>query len=283
MAIFKRGYEASREEKERQDRQREQSFKKLFNFFLTGDGDEAEIIFLTPEPINYEEYNLKTTVGGKERFEKYTCMGDNDALSDRGLKTSFQAAYLIVDRREYSYKKDGKTVNGKDQVKLFTCGMKVVSQLDRINSRYKGLLGKVLNMVRLGTGTSTTYTVEKTDDRVNLSSQQITNLLPESIRDMYDGTLDSLYAIVEDQLAMRAYDYDAGEEVDNGSTSVNDDDDDDDNNSGIITISGDDDDEEEVVKPKLGNKKKSLFKKPQSSLKKSSTSTPSSRKRLLKS
>ena len=43
--MFARGYDASRAEKERQDKARENMGKKLWKFFLANDGEEADVHF----------------------------------------------------------------------------------------------------------------------------------------------------------------------------------------------------------------------------------------------
>ena len=55
--MFARGYDASRKEKERQDKARENMGKKLWRFFLAKDGEEADLRFLTEEPVNFYEHN----------------------------------------------------------------------------------------------------------------------------------------------------------------------------------------------------------------------------------
>ena len=126
-----------------------------------------------------------------------------------------------------------------------------------------------MTLIRLGSGSQTSYTVERGDEE-KLTKREIEALLPEKLRDEYDGTMDSLYSIVEDQLRMLAKDYVAEDEEDE---------DEDDGREGVINV--DDEDEEETPKKKsalkkkssLSNKssrgKKSLFKKPQNSVKKS--------------
>lgn len=241
MGLFKRGYEASRAEKERQDKARENAGKKLWRFFLSDDGDEADLRFLTEEPVNFYEHNLKK---GDNRFEQYTCTGDDCPFCEDGDRPTYKGAYLVVDRREYEYTDaNGKKQKGKNQVRLFVQGMKVVSQLDRISEKY-GLSNRDVTIVRLGTGTQTTYTIERGEED-KLSQKEIENLLPEKLREKYDGTMDSLMTIVEEQLMLCAWDSPADNDEDK-----------DDDSSSLINL-----DEED--KPK----KKSLFKKPQNSLK----------------
>ena len=259
--MFARGYDASRAEKERQDKARENMGKKLWKFFLAKDGEEADVHFLTEEPVNFYEHNLKK---GDGKFEQYTCMGDGCPFCEDDDRPTYKGAYLIVDHRPYEYTdKDGKKKSGKDQVRLYVQGMKVVSQLDRISNRY-GLSNRDVNIVRLGSGTQTTYTVERLDE-CKYTAKEIKNLLPEKLRDEYDGTVDSLMSIVEEQLMMMTKDYDY--QADNEDDS----DEEDDGRSKLISAESED---EELPfgnksKPKLtaGGNKKSLFKKPQDSRK----------------
>ena len=261
--MFKRGYEASRAEKQRQDEAREAMGKRLWRFFLKDDGDEADLRFLTEEPVNFFEHTLKGSKGGKEVFETYTCTGENCPFCEDGDKPTYKGAYLAIDRSELEYKdQKGKKQTGKDQIRLFVQGMKVVSQLDRISDKY-GLSNRDVTFIRLGSGTQTTYTIERGDEE-KLSSKEIKGLLPEKLREEYDGTMDSLYDIIEEQLVMNTKDYEPDSDEDE-------DDEEDDERAGVI---GADDDEDEAPRSKLKSKKsnstggtKKLFKKPQNSVK----------------
>ena len=261
--MFKRGYEASRADKQRQDEAREAMGKRLWRFFLKDDGDEADLRFLTEEPVNFFEHTLKGSKGGKEVFETYTCTGENCPFCEDGDKPTYKGAYLVIDRREFEYKdQKGKKQTGKDQIRLFVQGMKVVSQLDRISDKY-GLSNRDVTFIRLGSGTQTTYTIERGDEE-KLSSKEIKGLLPEKLREEYDGTMDSLYDIIEEQLVMNTKDYEPDSDEDE-------DDEEDDERAGVI---GADDDEDEAPRSKLKSKKsnstggtKKLFKKPQNSVK----------------
>ena len=250
--MFARGYEASRAEKERQDAARENSGKKLWKFFLKNDGDEAEVRFLTEVPINFYEHNIKRG----DKIETYVCSGDNCPCCAEGDKPTYKGAFLIVDKREYEYTdSNGKKQKGKNQLRLYVQGMRVVSQLDRISSKY-GLSNRDVTIVRLGSGTSTTYTIEKGDDTGKLSRKEIEQLLPEKLRDEYNGTVDSLMDILEEQLSMLTKDYDP-------SADDEDDEDEEEDDSRSKLVPFDEEDEEEEKKPK-----KKMFRKSQSSLKK---------------
>ena len=250
--LFKKGFEASREEKERQDRARENMGKKLFRFFLGApekgkSSTEAEIRFLTEEPINFYEHTIKGVHNGKEVYDSYTCTGEDCPFCKDGDRPTYKGAFLVVDRTEFEYTdKDGKKKTGKDRVKLFVQGMRVVSQLDRISERY-GLSNRDVTLVRLGKGTDTTYTIEK-GDKDELTSKEVENLLPDKLREEYDGTMESLYSMIEEQLMMCTKDYVPDDE---------DEEEEDEDDSAVIGV--EEEEEKPAPKKKLG-KKKAMFK-----------------------
>lgn len=220
MAIIKRGYNAVKQEKERQEEEKSKRNGQLFRFYLAKDGDEADIRFLTEEPITFYEHTRKTTVNGKERYETVTCSGEPDCPDCmNGSRPTFKGAYLVIDRRVVKSKKDGKEVEYKDQLRLFVQGTRVLSQLDRLSQR-GGISNRELTIVRLGSGTSTTYTLEKGDEN-KLSKQEIEQLLPEYLRSKFDGTMESLYSIVEEQVTLNLPNGSAPTEEDTTPTNYN--------------------------------------------------------------
>ena len=253
--LFKKGFEASREEKARQDEARENAGKKLWRFFMSAPekgntSTEAELRFLTEEPINFYEHTIQSKRNGKTVYENYTCTGENCPFCEDGDRPTYKGAFLVVDRREFEYEdKDGNKKKGKDQVRLFVQGMRVVSQLDRISDKY-GLSNRDVTLVRLGKGTETTYTVER-GEKDELTSREIENLLPEKLRDDYDGTVDSLYDIIEEQLMMYTKDYVPNEDTDE--------EDYEEDNDAVIGVEDEEEEVKEKPKKKLG-KSKSMFK-----------------------
>lgn len=218
-SMFKQGYSAVREEKQRQDEAREKAGKNLYRFFLADDGDEADVRFLTEEPVTFNEHNVKVTRNGKETFDSIVCCQDGCSLCANGDRPSFKGAFLVWDMRPYEYTdKDGKKQKGKGQLRLYVQGARVLSQLDRISSKY-GLTNRVVTIIRLGKGTNTSYTIEKGDEEGKLSKAEIENMLPEKLRPLYNGTMESLYDIVKEclsnSMADAADDEDDEEEYDN--------------------------------------------------------------------
>lgn len=262
MGLFKKGYNAVREEKQRQDENREKMGKQLWKFFLSKDGEEATVRFLTEEPINFYEHSVKTVRGGKERYDSVICTHDigECPLCDSGNKPSFKGAFLIYDKRPFEYTdKDGKKKKGKGQLRLYVQGARVLSQLDRLSERY-GLTDRDYIITRSGSGTSTTYMFDRTDDIGKLSKAEIENMLPEKLREDYDGTMDSLYTILQNQLEMMV----KGDVEDGDDDSDYDEDDSYEKKSRSRLVGVDDDDdeegEEEEEAPKRTSKKPPMFK-----------------------
>lgn len=259
MSMFKKGFSVAREERERQAKAQEARGKRIFNFFLTKDGEEADVIFLTEEPVNYFEHTIKGVHNGKEVYNKYTCTQDNNCeFCNKGDNPSFKGAFLVYDTRPFTYKdKDGNEKEAEGSVKLLTYGTKSLSQLDRLSTKY-GLAGRTITVVRTGKGTATTYTFER-GDKEDLSEDDIRDLLPDKLKDDYDGTEDSLYKIIEEQLKLNV----------KGDISDDDNEDDEDettnSSSGVINV---DDEEDEPKKSDSGERKSPFKNKKKLSLKK---------------
>ena len=251
MGLFNKGYSAVREEKQRQDENREKAGKSLWRFFLTNDGDEADVRFLTEEPVTFYEHSVKGTRNGKESYDNVICTGkDSCSLCAQGDRPTFKGAFLIWDMRpfEYTDSKDGKKKKAKGQLRLYVQGARVLSQLDRISTKY-GLTDREITIVRLGKGTSTTYTIEKGDKIGKLTPEEIKNMLPEKLRDIYNGTAESLYKIVEESLSASL------------AENTSDEDEEEYNERNTLVGIEDDDDEEEVPAPRSSGIKKSSIKK----------------------
>lgn len=250
--LFKKGFEVNRENKKKQEAARNNKNKLLFDFFLptpSGDEDnvEADVRFLTEEPINYKRH----VIPEGNKYANYTCSGENCPLCARGDQPKDNGAFLLIDRREYSYKdKDGKERTGKNQIRFYTQGTRVVSQLDRLSEKY-GLTNRDYTIVRLGSGTSTTYTFER-GEKEEITPEEIAECMPPSIKDKYNGTMESLYDIVEEQLTMRMYGYEPEDEDE-------DEEDEDVSSSADSLVS--------VEESKPSRSGKSLFRKPQHSMK----------------
>lgn len=272
-SMFQRGYEPAREEKHRQDEAREQSSKRLYNLFLKEDGDEATVRFLTEEPVNFYAHNIKTVRGGKEYYDMVACSQDDDCeICADGDKPSYKGAYLVYDKRTFERKdKNGKKVKVNGSIRLYVQGMRIIGQLDRLSNRY-GLTKYDYTITRNGNGQSTTYMFDREpESNAKVSKKEIENMLPEKLRDMYDGTEESLYRIVESQIELML-------PSENHSGKDDDDDDDDEDaadtrraekkrRSNLVSYDDDDEDDDEDVpkkesalKPASGKKSvKSLY------------------------
>ena len=255
MGMFKKGYTAVREEKQRQDENREKAGKNLWRFFLQSDGDEADVRFLTEEPVTFYEHTVKTMRNGKESYDTVVCSGDDScSLCASGDKPTFKGAFLIWDKRPYEATdaKSGKKKTVEGSLRLYVQGARVLSQLDRISSKY-GLTNRTITIVRLGKGTSTSYTIEKGDEEGKLSVAEIKNMLPEKLRESYNGTMDSLYSIIEECLSNSI----------SGSSNTSEEDEEEYTNRSNLVSVDDDDEDEAPVTPRISSgikKTKPMFK-----------------------
>lgn len=252
-SLFKRGYKAVEEEKQRQEEEKEKRQNRVFRFFLQGDGSEADLRFLTEEPITFYEHTIKKTVNGKERYDSVVCSGDNCPECAKNSRPTFKGAYLVVDRRPFEYTdSNGKKVKGKNQLRLFVQGQKVLSQLDRISQRY-GLSNRDVTIIRLGTGTQTSYTIER-GEKEELSQKEIEAFLPDFMKEQFDGTMSSLEDIIEKQLEA-----DLPKETHSNSDDEDEEDDDLPKSNGLVNIDNEEEEEEEKPKRsklKLGGKRR---------------------------
>lgn len=198
---FKRGYKPLAKEAKRQEAARAARRNRLFEFYLKDDKDEADVRFLLEEPCNIRVHQVQRKAGnGRTFYDSVICTEDDSCpYCEMGDNPTVKGATLIIDHRPFEYTDDnGKKKKGKNQVKLFIQGTKVMGQLERISDKY-GLTDRDVTIIRLGTGTGTSYTIERGDEEP-ITMKEIKNALPDWCRDEYDGTDDSLYDILEAQL-----------------------------------------------------------------------------------
>ena len=188
--LFNRGYEKANKEIDKIEQERKKREGRLWRLFLKRDGDEVDIRFLTEEPISFYEHTVKK--GNK--FENIICTGEDCPLCEDD-NPSFKGAYLVWDYTEYT---DRNKKKHKGQLRLYVGGSRIVTQLERLSEKY-GLTNRDWTVIRNGDGTATTYTFDRGDE-YKLNRKEIENMLPDNYKEIYDGTAESLYTIVEKAL-----------------------------------------------------------------------------------
>ena len=188
--LFNRGYEKANKEIDKIEQERKKREGRLWRLFLKRDGDEVDIRFLTEEPISFYEHPVKK--GNK--FENIICTGEDCPLCEDD-NPSFKGAYLVWDYTEYT---DRNKKKHKGQLRLYVGGSRIVTQLERLSEKY-GLTNRDWTVIRNGDGTATTYTFDRGDE-YKLTRKEIENMLPDNYKEIYDGTAESLYTIVEKAL-----------------------------------------------------------------------------------
>jgi hypothetical protein len=197
-SMFKKGYKAMDEEENRRKKAAEMKRGKLWRFFLKDGEEDVPLLFLTNEPICFWEHTVQD--GG--RYLNEPCIGDGCKHCASSKKPSYVGAWLVVDRREYTYKdKDQKEQTGRDRIKLLVRGMTTGAQLQRLDKKY-GLLDYDWFVTRTGTGTSTTWNFDR-GDKMELTDKQLDALrqqLPEQYRsmDFYDIIISQIEMPEED-------------------------------------------------------------------------------------
>lgn len=216
MGKFRRGYSHAHEEERRRETERASWGRKLYEFYLSGDGDEADVVFLNEEPVECFVHNRVAHRNGRQVFDTVVCTrGDDCPDCEGGEKATYKGAYLVLDTRPY----EGKDQNGRRRTLPYTLrfylpGIRVVSALERISSKY-GLLNRAVTIARSGKGTQTSYHVDRTDDMWSLNVEEMRELMrSDEMKALYNGDPDDIYAIIEQQLDLRLSTCD--EEAENG-------------------------------------------------------------------
>jgi len=260
MSIFKRGYIVARDEAKKAEERRASFGKMIYEFYLTDDKDEAEVVFLNEEPVNCFTHNRISRRNGKEFFDTVVCTQDENCPDcNDGERATYKGAYLIVDLRPYEYKDDkGKKQTKEQTLRFYMPGNRIVTQLDRISTKY-GLADSIMNIVRHGKGTKTNYIVENTNEEYSFSKKELETLMTDEVKKLYNGSEESIYDIIEQQLEIRLSS--TGEDADEEKEDT------DDGRSNIVrkgsrkTKDEDDEGEDRSEPPRtVLRKRKSLFK-----------------------
>ena len=184
MGLFKMGFGSVRNEQKRQEAIRESYGNKLFNFFLTENNSEADIIFLHDEPITFYGHAIQeTSQTGKTRWNTYVCTGSDCPYCKRGEKSSFKGAFLVYDKTIVERDNNGTRIEAEAGIRLYLAGSRVLGQLDRINSKY-GLTNYVWNRSRTGSRTSTVYAFDRGDE-IHLDRTTIEDMLPPFLAEKF--------------------------------------------------------------------------------------------------
>ena len=232
MAKFRRGFSHAKEEAKRMEKERASWGKKLYEFYLSNDGDEADVVFLNEEPVECFVHNRIVRRNGKEFFDTVVCTRDADCPDcENGEKATYKGAFLVIDLRPY----EGKDSNGKKKTVPYTLrfylpGIRVVSSLERVSSKY-GLLNRVVNIARSGKSTQTTYHIERSDEIWELDVEEMHELMrSDEVKKLYKGDPEDIYDIIEQQLDLRLSTYEEDSEKE--------DEEEDDSRSNIVKRSG---------------------------------------------
>lgn len=149
MSWFSEGYDVVEKESQRIEEAMNKNF--VPNFILKED-EEAKIIFLTTEPVNFYEHYLKA----QNRY--FTCSQNDCPLCEMGNKASYRGAYLVLDTRyeEWVDKKTNEKKSRQNTIKVMKHGVKALKQIKKQHAK-RGLDKFAWEIARTGSGTDTSY------------------------------------------------------------------------------------------------------------------------------
>ncbi len=199
MSLFKKGFGEVNREKSRQEKNRENMGNRIWNFYAPKDGQEAKIRFLNEDPITFYAHTMKEGV----RFVDYLCIdGEADCpLCNQGERQSFKSAFLIIDARKTEFTdRQGNKKKSDASIRLYITGIQVSSQLMRYADKY-GLTNRYYTLARTGAGKASSYAFDP-EDKSSITKEEISNLLPPSMKELYDGSQESIEKIIISQLNM---------------------------------------------------------------------------------
>lgn len=196
--LFGRGFGVMEERIKEKEMLQESRKGKLYRFFFGKNVSEAEISFLTEEPICFQEHNIKNG----EQYLQVTCIGNGCPYCKEG-KPRDVFAWLIVDHSSFEAKvydengvDTGKKKTVKDRIKLLVRGMTDAASLKRLSEKYR-LTDRPYTVTKSGSGKNTKWDFDRGEAR-ELTKKMIDEYreqLPEKIRNM------DFYKIVETQIS----------------------------------------------------------------------------------
>lgn len=191
MALeFRKGFNKVAEHEERNKMLAEARKGQLFSFYPDKSGEDAEVFFMTEEPIVVAQHSKE--INGK--YTSYTCKGQFGLECedcDDGVKKSDSYAWLIWDTRSYERKErdsngreTGKKIKVEGSVRPIVRGVIDAAKLMKQHSKY-GLMDWSYN-ISAGASKSAGWSIDRgTQKKVTKKMiEQWMATLPEELRNL---------------------------------------------------------------------------------------------------
>jgi len=123
--------------------------------FFIKDGETKKIQFLENEPFCIYQHTLQ--VDGK--WQSFTCLqgsGEECPLCEKGTPARFVGLFTVIDHSEE---------DKRWKYKVFTQGIRVLKQLERLAAKPKGMNGYIFEISRTGNGVDTSYNFDTYEER----------------------------------------------------------------------------------------------------------------------
>ena len=125
------------------------------NYFGIGDGDSAQIQFLEAEPTCIYQHMIQI----EGRWQSFTCLqgsGEECPICERGNNPRFVGVFSVINH---------SVDDDKFKFQMFTQGIRVLKQLERLAQKPKGLNGYIFEISRTGGGVDTSYNFDTIEER----------------------------------------------------------------------------------------------------------------------
>lgn len=125
------------------------------SYFGIGDGDSAKIQFLEEEPTCIYQHMIQI----EGRWQSFTCLqgsGEECPICERGNNPRFVGVFTVINH---------SVDDEKFKYQMFTQGIRVLKQLERLAQKPKGLNGYIFEISRTGAGVDTSYNFDTIEER----------------------------------------------------------------------------------------------------------------------
>lgn len=143
-----------------QEMRREEA-SKTRRFWIKEIGASRSITFVDGQkhpkgydlPFAFMEHGIQMFVGGKKRWNQFTCLGKGCPMCAQGDRPYLARVYTVIDHTEYT-SQDGKV--HKDELRLFVAKTTVQKILNKYIEKKKSLRGWKVDVSRLSPQSAST-------------------------------------------------------------------------------------------------------------------------------
>lgn len=159
-----------------------------FGYLSLKDGDQFRITLLAgiDEMISVQQYAM----WNYKPAPIWASIGPDDPGEELGLNSKYRAIAPVK-----------VTVDGEDQIKLWSFGIQIHRELEGLAQEYETLEGLILRIGRTGTGLTTRYSVIPTGKFENISSIDVPSI-EEIVETLGPDSREGIIQLIEQRASM---------------------------------------------------------------------------------